>query len=95
MAPTHNQTTTSLKRVLRGSTKVWVHLSPFSENAERLDSHSKGTIWFLDCCRPATVDAAELTKCPEWECIVVLLDEMHIREDLVYNKFTGAHYACM
>jgi hypothetical protein len=42
------------------------------------------------------VDAAELTKCPQWrECIVVLLDEMYIREDLVYNKFTGMQYACM
>ena len=36
------------------------------------------------------IDAAELATCPEWKkCVALLLDEMHIREDLVYNKFTG------
>lgn len=41
------------------------------------------------------IDAAELATCPEWKkCVVVLLDEMHIREDLVYNKFTGI-YTCI
>ena len=36
------------------------------------------------------IEAAEIATCPEWKkCVVVLLDEMNIREDLVYNKFTG------
>ena len=39
------------------------------------------------------IEAAEIATCPEWKkCVVVLLDEMHIREDLVYNKFTGTSY---
>ena len=39
------------------------------------------------------IDAAELVTCPEWKkCVVVLLDEMHIREDLVYNKFSDNYF---
>ena len=34
--------------------------------------------------------AAKLEICPDWHKLVVLLiDEMHIREGLVYNKHTG------
>ena len=34
--------------------------------------------------------AASLLTCPAWQkLVVILLDEMHIREDLVYNKHTG------
>ncbi len=34
--------------------------------------------------------ASKVLVCPEWEKLVVLLlDEMYIREDLVYNKHTG------
>ena len=36
------------------------------------------------------IDAAEIVSCPEWKkSIVLLMDEMHIREDLVYDKFSG------
>ena len=38
------------------------------------------------------IEAAEIATCPEWKkCVVILQDEMHIREDLVYNKFTGTY----
>ena len=34
--------------------------------------------------------ATNMTSCKEWEKFVcLLLDEMHIREDLVYSKSTG------
>ena len=34
--------------------------------------------------------AAELTTCQEWQkLVVILMDEMHIREDLVYDKHSG------
>ena len=34
--------------------------------------------------------AANLTTCPDWQKLVILLmDEIHIREDLVYNKHSG------
>ena len=36
------------------------------------------------------MQAAHLTFCPEWhKLVILLLDEMHIREDLVYDKHTG------
>ena len=35
--------------------------------------------------------AAKVDSCPDREkCVVMLLDEMHLREDLVYDKHTGA-----
>ena len=35
--------------------------------------------------------AAKVDSCPEREkCMLLLLDEMHIHEDLVFNKHTGA-----
>ena len=37
------------------------------------------------------VKAAKVELCPEREkCVLLLLDEMHIREDLVFDKHTGA-----
>ncbi len=36
------------------------------------------------------VSAAKVASCPEREkCIILLLDEMHIRQDLVFDKHTG------
>lgn len=36
------------------------------------------------------MDTAEVGSCPEREkCTLLLLDEMHIREDLVFDKHTG------
>ncbi len=36
------------------------------------------------------MQAAAIGKCPEWQQLVILLlDEMYIREDLVYNKHSG------
>ncbi len=37
------------------------------------------------------VNAAKIVSCPEREkCVILLLDEMHIRQDLVFDKHTGA-----
>ena len=35
-------------------------------------------------------EAADVKTCPERnKCVLLLLDEMHVREDLVYDKHTG------
>ena len=35
---------------------------------------------------------AKLSTCPEYEeCVVVLMDEVHIRESVVYDKVSGMH----
>lgn len=39
------------------------------------------------------IEAVRISTCPEWKkCVVVLMDEMHIREDVIYNKFSGASH---
>ncbi len=36
------------------------------------------------------MQAANIGKCPDWQrLVVILMDEMYIREGLVYNKHTG------
>ena len=36
------------------------------------------------------MEAAEVSTCPEHNrCVILLLDEMHVREDLVYDKHKG------
>ena len=37
------------------------------------------------------IEAAKVQSCPEREkCVILILDEMHIREQLVYDKHSGA-----
>ena len=36
------------------------------------------------------MQTADINKCPEWQKhAVIVLDEMHINQDLVYSKHTG------
>ena len=36
------------------------------------------------------MEAANLQSCPDREkCVVIVMDEMHIREELVYDKHSG------
>ena len=45
---------------------------------------------FSDAVDRMLMDTAKVGSCPEREkCILLLLDEMHIREDLVFDKQTG------
>ena len=37
------------------------------------------------------MEAAKVAKAEEWEkCVVLVMDEMHVKEDLVYDKYSGA-----
>lgn len=43
------------------------------------------------------MDSAHIESCPEREkFVIIIMDEMHIREDLVYDKHTGIafHLLC-
>lgn len=45
---------------------------------------------FSDAVDKMLMDAAKVKSCPEREkCTLLILDEMHIREDLVFDKHTG------
>lgn len=36
------------------------------------------------------IDATGISSCPDWKKhVVLIIDEMHLREDLVYDKFSG------
>lgn len=38
------------------------------------------------------MEAANLATCPERDrCVIIIMDEMHIKEDIVYDKHTGMH----
>ena len=36
--------------------------------------------------------AAKMSSCPEREkCVIIIIDEIHLREDLAYDKHTGKY----
>ena len=53
--------------------------------------HSEAHVGFLDEANKQLMAVADVGRIPDWQkYVVVLMDEMHIREDLIYNKHTGA-----
>jgi hypothetical protein len=49
------------------------------------------TSGFSDATDQQLMEAAGVSTAEEWQkCVVLILDEMHVREDLVYEKHTGA-----
>lgn len=49
------------------------------------------TSGFSDATDRQLMEAAGVSTAEEWQkCVVLILDEMHVREDLVYEKHTGA-----
>ena len=61
--------------------------------------YTKATTGFSDEVDRQLMEAAKIHSCPEREKYVLTsMDEMHIREDLVYDKHTGIDaylYTCM
>ncbi len=52
--------------------------------------YTKSTVGFSDDVDRQLMEAAKISECEEREKYVVLvMDEMHIKEDVVYNKHTG------
>ena len=52
--------------------------------------HTEATAGFSKQVDEQLRVAAQLTSCPEREkCVIIIMDEMHLREDLVYDKHTG------
>ena len=53
--------------------------------------HISANIGFSEEVDMELLRVANYKKLEEWEkCIVLLIDEMHVKEDLVYDKVTGA-----
>lgn len=54
--------------------------------------HTKAVAGFSKGVDEQLKVAAKLSTCPEREkCVILILDEMHVREDLSYDKHTGKH----
>ena len=52
--------------------------------------YTKATTGFSDEVDRQLMEAAKIHTCPEREkYVITTMDEMHIREDVVYNKHTG------
>ena len=53
--------------------------------------HTKAHIGFSDETDKQLMSVADVTRIQDWQkYVVVLMDEIHIREDLIYDKHTGA-----
>ena len=52
--------------------------------------YAKAEAGFSTAVDKQLIEVSEVATCPSWKkSVVILMDEMHIREDLVYNKFSG------
>ena len=52
--------------------------------------HTKATVGFSKEVDKQLQVAAKMSSCPEREkCVIIIMDEMHLREDLAYDKHTG------
>ena len=61
-----------------------------SENIKRLHT-CRSCVWFSTDVDKMLMSASRVDSCPAREkCVILLLDEMHIRRDLVFNKHCGA-----
>ena len=53
-------------------------------------NHVNAKIGFSHEVDQQLMDASSVLTIEEWQkCVVLVFDEMHIREDLIYNKHTG------
>ena len=53
--------------------------------------HTEAHVGFSDEADQQLMSIADVAQVEDWQkYVIVLMDEMHIREDLVYDKHTGA-----
>ena len=91
MAPFHDSVvhlhSPSVWQGVRCAARVGCHCIAITAHPSRLHALCQSMHWFVD---QQLASAANLTTYTEHERLVVLLlDEMHVRDDLVYDKYTG------
>jgi len=53
---------------------------------------AKATMGFSVDVDLQLIEAAEILDCPEWKkCVMILMDEMYVKENLVYEKSSGKY----
>ena len=77
----------SAYETLRGSGVVRL---PSQRTLRDYTYHTKAAVGFSKDVDEQLLAAANLPSCTEREkCVILIMDEMHIREDIVYDKHTG------
>lgn len=55
--------------------------------------HTQATVGFSDEVDRQLMEAAKIQSCPEREkYVIIIINEMHIKEDVVYDKRRGIFY---
>ena len=54
--------------------------------------YTKACTGFSDEIDKQLMEAADLENCPLNKYVIILMDEMHIKEDVVYDKHTGMQF---
>ena len=58
--------------------------------------YAKAAAGFSTAVDEQLIKASQVATCAAWKkCVFIIMDEMHIREDLVYNKFSGESHTSM
>lgn len=68
-----------------------IHL-PSQRTLRDYSHHTKACAGFSADVDIQLMDIAKVSTCPDREkCVLLIMDEMHVREDLVYDKHTGIY----
>lgn len=71
--------------------KSGVLMLPLQRTLRDYTYHVNAHIGFSYDIDRQLMDAANVQTCEDWQkCVVLLFDEMHIRDELVYDQYTGA-----
>ena len=72
-----------------------VHL-PSQRTLRDYTYYTSASIGFSSSIDRQVMEAGRISDCPEREkYVAIIMDEMTIREDLVYNKHTGMNVLCI
>jgi len=72
---------------------MWGVEAAFSANIEGLCALRQDCYWLFNGGRPDASSCCKVAPCPEREKnTFLLIDEMYIHEDLVYDKHRGISY---
>ena len=96
VAPTHDKVVPLPKAHLSGRAYEMLRESgcitlPSQRTLRDYTHYVRSTTGFSAQVDEQLMEAAKVAKAQEWEkCVVLVMDEMHVKEDLVYDKHSGA-----
>ena len=79
----------SFRKIIRATKGIWMYSFALTENSARLYSLHPSEGWLSAEVDQQLIDAIDFTKEAN-RYVALLLDEVHIKEDLVYDKHSGS-----